>query len=104
MATDKRFAKQTLENLALHHKEKINLILSDLPSVKSGKGYGYGYGYGYGSNYGYGYGYGTGYGYGYGYGENNKKQRYGFDYIRTKLSKKSAESPYKYIDDDDDEA
>ena len=104
MATDKRFAKQTLENLALHHKEKINLILSDLPSVKSGNGYGYGYGYGSNYGYGYGYGYGSSYGYGYGYGENNKKQRYGFDYIRTKLSKKSKESPYKYIDDDDDEA
>ena len=40
------------------------------------------------------------YGYGYGYGE-KKYGRYGFDYIRTKLSKKKTETPYQYIEDDE---
>ena len=31
----------------------------------------------------------------------SKKKRYGFDYIRTKISKKS-ESPYQYIDDEEE--
>jgi hypothetical protein len=82
MSTDKRFAKQTLEGLALHHKDKVNLILSDIPTSKSGKRYGYGYGYG--------------------YGKHSKKKHYGFDYIRTRLSKKSEDSAYKYIDDDEE--
>ena len=90
MTTDKRFAKQTLENLALHHKDKINLILSDIPTHKS-------------SRYGYGYGYGAGYGYGYGYGYGNKSnRRYGFDYVRTRLQKKAVDDAYKYVDDDDE--
>ena len=101
MSTDKRFAKQTLENLALHHKDKINLILSDTHANKSSQ-YG-GYNYGYGASYGYGYGYGYGYSYGYGYGYgSSKKRRYGFDYFRTKISKKKVESAYKYVDDDED--
>jgi capsular exopolysaccharide synthesis family protein len=108
MATDKHFAKQTLDTLSLHHKEKINLLLSDIPIKSSGKGYGYGYGYGSSYGYGYGYGYGAGYGYGYGagygygYGQKGKKHRYGVDYIRTKLSKKSADAPHQYIDDEED--
>ena len=102
METDKRFAKQTLETLSLHHKDKINLILSDIQNSKSGKGYGYGYGYGSNYGYGYGYGYGSNYGYGYGYGKQSKKKRYGFDYIRTKLTKKSEDSAYRYVDDDDE--
>jgi hypothetical protein len=94
--------------LSLHHKEKINLLLSDIPIKSSGKGYGYGYGYGSSYGYGYGYGYGAGYGYGYGagygygYGQKGKKHRYGVDYIRTKLSKKSADAPHQYIDDEED--
>ena len=98
MSTDKRFAKQTLENLALHHKDKINLILSDTHANKSSSA---GYGYGYGASYGYGYGYGYEYGYGYG-NSNSKKKRYGFDYFRTKISKKKVDSAYKYVDDDED--
>ena len=96
MSTDKRFAKQTLENLALHHKDKINLILSDTHANKSSSA---GYGYGYGASYGYGYGYEYGYGYG---NSNSKKKRYGFDYFRTKISKKKVDSAYKYVDDDED--
>jgi hypothetical protein len=102
MATDKRFAKQTLENISQYHKDKLNLVLSDIPTNRAARRSGYGYGYGYGSKYGYGYGYGSGYGYGYGYGSKNKKRRYGFDYIRTRLSKKPVESPYQYIEDDED--
>ena len=98
MSTDKRFAKQTLDNLALHHKDKINLILSDTHANKSSSA---GYGYGYGASYGYGYGYGYEYGYGYG-NSNSKKKRYGFDYFRTKISKKKVDSAYKYVDDDED--
>ena len=52
--------------------------------------------YGY-SRYGY-----HRYGYGYGYGSKNKKSKYGFDYIRTRLSKKKHETPYQYIEDDED--
>ena len=85
MDTHKRFAKQTLENLALHHKDKINLILSDTHANKSSQ-YG-GYNYGYGASYGYG---------------SSKKRRYGFDYFRTKISNKKVESAYKYVDDDED--
>ena len=47
------------------------------------------------------YGYGYRYGYGYGYGR-KKKSRYGFDYLRTKLSKHQADAHYKYVDDDDE--
>jgi Mrp family chromosome partitioning ATPase len=39
---------------------------------------------------------------GYGYGSKNKKRSYGFDYIRTKFSKKPVDSPYQYIEDDED--
>lgn len=105
LTTDKRFAKQTLENLSLYHKDKVNIVLSDIPTGSQGKKYGYGYGYGKGYGYGYGYGYGGyGYGYGgYGYGYGRKKKsRYGFDYLRTKLSKHQADSHYKYVDDDDE--
>ena len=40
METDKRFAQQTLQNLSLNHKDKINLILSDIMVNKSGGSYG----------------------------------------------------------------
>ena len=92
-STDKRFAKTTLDNLALYHKDKVNIILSDIPTNKSGSSYAYGYGYGYGAKYGYGYGYG--------YGSHKKNGRYGFDYIRTRLSKKKVDTPYQYIEDED---
>ena len=36
LTTDKRFAKQTLENLEMHHKDKIALVLSDVPVDKPG--------------------------------------------------------------------
>ena len=107
MVTDKRFAKQTLETISQYHKDRVNIILSDIPTSKQ---HGYGYGYGYGSNYGYG-GYGYGYGgygygygsYGYGYGKKSKKSRYGFSYLRSRLSKKHQnDTPYQYIEDDED--
>ena len=66
LQTSKRYCKQILEQLAVDHRSKINLILSDIPTEGFHRGYGYGYGYG--SNTGYGYGYGNGYGYGGGYG------------------------------------
>ena len=81
MQTNKYFAKNTLQQLSVDHSDKIQLILSDIPTerrgLRYGKGYGYGYGYGYG---GYGYGYGS-YGYGgygsYGYGR-RKKNSYNY--------------------------
>ena len=102
MQTNKVFAKQTLESLALNHSNKINLVLSDIPTKKSRFSYGYGYGsygYNYGSGYGYGYGYGS-----YGYGKNKKSHKYGrlVDYYRHKFSKTENQDPYKYIDDDDE--
>ncbi|MGM9831645.1 MAG: GumC family protein [Paludibacteraceae bacterium] len=70
MITNRYFCKNTLQDLSENFKDKIQLILSDIPFEKKGlsigKGYGYGYGYGYG-----GYGYG---GYGYGYGAHHKKK------------------------------
>ena len=90
METNKSFAKQTLETLAINHKEKINLILSDIPVMKSGRGYGYTYG-------------SYGYGYGYGYGEGKNKRSYGaIDYIRTRVSKRKDEPTHKYIDDEEE--
>ena len=108
METSKKFAEQTLQALSLNHKDKINLVLSDVQVGRTLGGYGYGYGYGYCYGYGgYGYGHGYGYGYGYGYG---KKKRYGYgskygkyaDYYRYKFSKKKTEDNHYYIDDSDD--
>lgn len=67
MQTNRFFAKNTLQQLSIDHKDKVQVVLSDIPSGKGGKyGYnqGYAYNYGYGSGYGYGYGYGKAYGYG----------------------------------------
>lgn len=75
LQTNKQFCKSTLEQLEVDHKNKIQLVLSDIPT--EGRSYGYysGYGgYGYGG-YGYGgYGYGS---YGYGYGKKKSGARYG---------------------------
>ena len=68
LQTSKSMCRQTLEQLAIDHKEKIHLVLSDIPIEGFHRGYNYGYAYGYGSRTGYGYGKGYGYGYGYGYG------------------------------------
>ena len=75
--------------------DKIQIVLSDIPT--EGRfaygGYGYGYGYGYG---GYGYGYG-GYGYGgYGYGK-RRKSRF------TKRQNDAAKQYYYYHDDEEEE-
>ncbi|MBR1808027.1 MAG: polysaccharide biosynthesis tyrosine autokinase [Paludibacteraceae bacterium] len=90
MQTNKYFAKNTLQQLSVDHADKIQLILSDIPTERRGlrKSYGYAYGYGYGyGGYGYGYGYG-GYGYGgYGYGS-----RYG----------RKKKDTYNYYSDDDE--
>ena len=48
METNKKFAEQTLQALSLNHKDKINLVLSDVQVDRAHGGYGYGYGYGYG--------------------------------------------------------
>ncbi len=88
MQTNKYFAKNTLQQLSIDHADKIQLILSDIPTERRGLRYGKGYGYGYG-RYGYGYGYG-GYGYGaYGYG-------YGSRYGRKK------KNSYNYYSEDEE--
>ena len=91
MATDKRFAQQTLQNLALNHKDKINLILSDIVVNKSNGNYGYGYGYGYGNGGSYNK-----------YGKYGKYGRYA-GYYRDKLTKKNADTLHQYIDDSDED-
>ncbi len=78
MQTNRMFAKSILQQLAVDHKDKIQIVFSDLPSKKGGHyGYnkGYAYNYGYGSGYGYGYGYGYGRTYGYG-----RKQKNAYNY------------------------
>ena len=35
------------------------------------------------------------------YGHKKKNNRYGFDYIRTKWTKKTVDTPYQYIEDDE---
>lgn len=99
METNRTFAKQTLQSLALNHKDKIHLVLSDIPSEKSGRRYGYTYGYGYGSGYGdgegYGYGYGTHYGHYHGYSKYMDEYRY-------KHSHRNETTKHKYVDDDDE--
>ncbi len=96
MQTDKGLCRLTLEQVAevVENPEKIQIVLSDIPT--EGRfaygGYGYGYGYGYG---GYGYGYG-GYGYGgYGYGKRRKS--------RFKKNQDDAAKQYYYYHDDEEE-
>ncbi len=99
METNKTFAKQTLQSLALNHKDKVHLILSDIPSEKSGRRYSYTYGYGYGS------GYGDSEGYGYGYGSYHSGYHgYGkyIDDYKHKHSHKNEADKHKYVDDDDE--
>lgn len=99
METNKTFAKQTLQSLAVNHKDKVHIVLSDIPSDKSGRRYGYTYGYGYGSGYGgndgYGYGYGSHYGHYHGY----SKYIEGY---KNKHSHKHETGTHKYVDDDDE--
>ena len=107
METNKKFAEQTLQALSLNHKDKINLVLSDVQVDRTHGGYGYGYGYGYG---GYGYGHGYGYGYGYGYGKKKSGGKYGrygkygkyAQYYYSKFSKKKEQDNHYYIDDSDE--
>jgi len=120
--TSKSACRQTLEQLAIDHSEKIQLVLTDLPSegfhhgfnysyansygIRTGYGYSkYGYSYGYGG-YGGGSSYGSKYGYGYGYGDEKKKSksgnwryRYGLYYGRMRKTEKK--QPKKYYMDDD---
>lgn len=61
LQTNRFFAKNTLQQLSVDHKNKIQVVLSDIPSGKGSKyGYNKGYAYSYGRTYGYGYGYGYG--------------------------------------------
>ncbi len=97
MQTDKGLCRLTLEQVAevVENPDKVQIVLSDIPT--EGRfaygGYGYGYGYGYG---GYGYGYG-GYGYGgYGYGK-RRKSRF------TKRQNDAAKQYYYYHDDEEEE-
>lgn len=92
MQTNKKFCKSTLEQLAIDHRSKINLVLSDVPTEHRSYGYYSGYGYGYGG-YGYGYGYGSyggNYGKGYGYGA--------YKYFHRKKGEGNA---YSYYSDDE---
>ena len=109
LQTNKSFCKQTLEQMrdVVDAPEKVQLILSDIPttgrhSYGSG-GYG-GYGYGHLGYGGYG---GYGYGYGYGYGNSSRTKRYGRLYgkIYGKIVKddKAYRSYYYYHHDEDDE-
>lgn len=106
LQTSKSFCRQTLEQLAVDHKEKIHLILSDIPTEGYHHGYNYGYAYNYGARYGYGYGkkgYGHyGYGYGrYGYGaENNKWYKYGL-YGKLLHRHEHKKQQNYYMDDDE---
>ena len=103
METNKNFAKQSLQALEVNHKDKIHLVLTDMPSEK--KSHSYGYGYGYGGYGGYGYGYGTDYGkyqnYGRykGYGKYSGNYKYDYTYRHTP---KEEDTPTKFIDDDDE--
>ena len=106
LQTSKSFCRQTLEQLAIDHKEKIHLILSDIPTEGYHHGYDYGYAYGYGARYGYGYGkkgyghYGYGYGrYGYGADNGNKRYKYG---LYGRLSRHHERKQQNYYMDDDE--
>ena len=113
LQTSKRYCKQILEQLAVDHRSKINLILSDIPTEGFHRGYGYGYGYG--SNTGYGYGYGNGYGYGGGYGYaggyaynggygDKKNWRYRYGKYYGKLFRQDQKSSHHYyMEEEEDE-
>lgn len=95
MQTNKKFCKSALEQLSIDHRDKIHLILSDVPI--EGLRYGYysgGYGYGYG-----GYGYGYGYGYGHAYGRGRKAYGYG-RYIYPFFRRKDNDNYHYYSDED----
>ena len=95
MQTNKKFCKSALEQLSIDHRDKIHLILSDVPI--EGLRYGYysgGYGYGYG-----GYGYGYGYGYGHAYGRGRKAYGYG-RYIYPFFHRKDNDNYHYYSDED----
>ena len=95
MQTNKKFCKSALELLSIDHRDKIHLILSDVPI--EGLRYGYysgGYGYGYG-----GYGYGYGYGYGHAYGRGRKAYGYG-RYIYPFFHRKDNDNYHYYSDED----
>ncbi len=96
LKTNKAFAKQTLETLAINHKDKIHLILSDIPSESSAAS-SYGYGYGYGAGYGYGYGYGYGK-----YGKKRSKRYNRYAHYYYKLTKKEPNDMHNYYIDDDE--
>lgn len=116
LQTSKSFCKQTLEQLAVDHGDKIHLILSDMPTEGYARGYNYGYAYHYGARYGYGYGgkaagsYGQyGYGYGrYGYAnhraskKDNWRYKYGYYYGKIFRKKEDASRHYDYYMDDDE--
>ncbi|MCQ2345870.1 MAG: polysaccharide biosynthesis tyrosine autokinase [Paludibacteraceae bacterium] len=109
LQTSKSMCRQTLEQLAVDHKDKIHLILSDLPTQGFHNGYNYGYAYTYGSRTGYGYGkYGRGYGYGYGssygsnYGDTDKQHnsiRYRYGQL---LRRNKKEELHNYYMDEDE--
>jgi len=102
LQTSKKFCAQTLDQLAINHRHKVHLVLSDMPTSGFHHGYGYGYGYGAGG-YGYGYGNGSGYGYGYGYGYGGNKNslRYKYGKYYSRLFKKESRDVHYYMDDDD---
>lgn len=58
MKTNRHFCKNTLQQLAVNYRDKVQLVLSDIPMEKKGLHYA-GKGYSYTYNYGYGYGYGN---------------------------------------------
>lgn len=95
LETDKSFAQQTLAQLeeVNTESEKIQILLSDIPSS------GFHYGYRYGQGYGYGYGSGSGYGYGYG---NNKygHSRYGKYLSRYGYGRNSGADSNYYTDEE----
>ena len=95
MQTNKKFCKSALEQLSIDHKDKVHLILSDVPI--EGLRFGYysgGYGYGYG-----GYGYGYGYGYGHTYGRGRKT--YGYGRYLYPLIHRNDNNNYHYYSDED---
>ena len=103
MQTNKKFCKSALEQLSIDHKDKIHLILSDVPT--EGLRYGYysgGYGYGYG-----GYGYGYGYGYG-GYGSYGKKdygygqRKYAYGRYLYGFGRHKKDNQYHYYSDEEE--
>lgn len=85
LQTNKDFCTQALEQIrdTIDNPNKVQLVLSDIPTKGFHHGYryasGYGYGYGYGSGYGYGYGRST-YGYGNYYGKSHRSGKHGHHY------------------------